>query len=98
MADRNRAWTFWVKVGDAFALGGLGYDSILIGLGLLFYAWPRLSFVAAICPLRCDGNTVVECNSSTRPAICIGRFAQANDFASKWHQIDARFELELDCK
>jgi ABC-2 type transport system permease protein len=37
VGDRNRAWTFWVRVGDSFALGGLGYASILIGLGLLFY-------------------------------------------------------------
>jgi ABC-2 type transport system permease protein len=34
---RTRAWTFWIAAGDSFALGGLGYDSILIGLGLAFY-------------------------------------------------------------
>jgi ABC-2 type transport system permease protein len=44
VGDRNRAWTFWVKVGDSFALGGLGYASILIGLGLLFYAIAAVIF------------------------------------------------------
>jgi ABC-2 type transport system permease protein len=42
VGDRGRAWVFYLRVGDSFALGGLGYDSILIGLGLLFYviaAW-----------------------------------------------------------
>ncbi len=34
---RNRAWTWWMDSGDSFLLGGLAYDSILIGLGLAFY-------------------------------------------------------------
>jgi len=38
VGDRSRAWALWVPHGgDSFALGGLGYDSILIGLGLVFY-------------------------------------------------------------
>ncbi len=37
VSDRARAWAMWVHQADSFALGGLGYDSILIGLGLAFY-------------------------------------------------------------
>jgi ABC-2 type transport system permease protein len=41
---RNRAWAWWVASGESFALGGLGYDSILIGLGLLFYVVAAVIF------------------------------------------------------
>ena len=41
---RGRAWTFWIESGDSFALGGLGYDSILIGLGLVFYVVAAVVF------------------------------------------------------
>jgi ABC-2 type transport system permease protein len=38
VADPNRAWSFWSRTaGGALELGGLGYDSTLIGLGLLGY-------------------------------------------------------------
>ncbi len=38
VGDPKRAWIWWSATADgSFELGGLGYDSILIGLGLLFY-------------------------------------------------------------
>ncbi len=38
VADRDRAWRLWASAPDgALELGGLGYDSILIGLGLVGY-------------------------------------------------------------
>lgn len=38
VGNASKAWTFWVpKAKGSFELGGLGYDSILIGLGLLAY-------------------------------------------------------------
>jgi hypothetical protein len=38
VSDQSRAWAVWVPKGnDSFLLGGLGYDSILIGLGLAAY-------------------------------------------------------------
>jgi ABC-2 type transport system permease protein len=30
-------WSMWTHAGGSLILGGLGYDSILIGLGLVFY-------------------------------------------------------------
>jgi ABC-2 type transport system permease protein len=41
---RSRAWSFWTESGDSFTLGGLGYDSILIGLGLAFYVVAAVVF------------------------------------------------------
>lgn len=39
VGDRPRSWTLWVETSDgAFALGGMGYNSVLIGLGLVCYA------------------------------------------------------------
>jgi ABC-2 type transport system permease protein len=38
VADPARAWTFWTRAADGtLVAGGLGYDSILIGLGLACY-------------------------------------------------------------
>jgi ABC-2 type transport system permease protein len=38
VGDTTRAWSMWVEGGgDAWALGGLGYDSVLVGLGLTSY-------------------------------------------------------------
>jgi len=38
LTSSNRAWAFWVPLGsNSFELGGLGYDSILISLGLMCY-------------------------------------------------------------
>lgn len=40
-----KAWTLWTPAGDgSFELGGLGYDSILIGLGLAFYMAATIIF------------------------------------------------------
>jgi ABC-2 type transport system permease protein len=36
-SDRELAWSFWAAEGSKTLLGGLGYDGILVGLGLLFY-------------------------------------------------------------
>ncbi len=44
VGDKARAWAWWVPSGDSFALGGLGYASILIGLGLLFYGIAAVVF------------------------------------------------------
>ncbi len=38
VGDATRSWALWVESSNgAFALGGLGYDSVLIGLGLASY-------------------------------------------------------------
>jgi ABC-2 type transport system permease protein len=38
VGDRSRSWSFWVETAPgAFELGALGYDSVLVGLGLLGY-------------------------------------------------------------
>ena len=37
VADSGRAWSLWNRAAGAIEMGGLGYDSILIGLGLAFY-------------------------------------------------------------
>jgi ABC-2 type transport system permease protein len=38
VGDTRRAWIFWSATADgSFEIGGLGYDSILIGLGLACY-------------------------------------------------------------
>ncbi len=45
VGDRAKAWAMWVPAaGDSFELGGLGYDSILIGLGLAFYVIASVIF------------------------------------------------------
>lgn len=44
VGDRQRAWNFWQPLGDSFVVGGLGYDSILIGLGLVFYVVAAIIF------------------------------------------------------
>jgi len=43
-ADMEQAWSLWLPSGDSFQLGGLGYDSILIGLGLVCYATATVVF------------------------------------------------------
>ena len=38
VSNAAKAWSAWIpKTGNSFELGGLGYDSILIGLGLVAY-------------------------------------------------------------
>lgn len=37
VAKTERAWSLWTRVGGVVEMGALGYDSILIGLGLVFY-------------------------------------------------------------
>ena len=44
-SDLPKAWSLWVgTAGGSFELGGLGYDSILIGLGLACYAAAAIVF------------------------------------------------------
>ncbi len=44
VADLEQAWSFWALDGSDQILGGLGYDSILIGLGLIGYAIAAIVF------------------------------------------------------
>jgi ABC-2 type transport system permease protein len=45
VGDQTRAWSMWVEqTGDAIALGGLGYDSVLVGLGLASYVVASVIF------------------------------------------------------
>jgi ABC-2 type transport system permease protein len=45
VADLSRAWKFWIPApNESFDLGGLGYDSILIGLGLASYVMAAVIF------------------------------------------------------
>jgi ABC-2 type transport system permease protein len=45
VSSTTKAWTLWTPgPGDSFELGGLGYDSILIGLGLLCYGAATVIF------------------------------------------------------
>lgn len=45
VSDTARAWTLWSRAADgAIIAGGLGYDSILIGLGLAFYVVASIVF------------------------------------------------------
>jgi hypothetical protein len=38
VGDANRAWSLWTqKAGGPILLGGLGYDGVLVGLGLGAY-------------------------------------------------------------
>ena len=37
IADSRRSWSFWIWDDGKLLLGGLGYDSILLGLGLVCY-------------------------------------------------------------
>jgi ABC-2 type transport system permease protein len=45
VSDLSRAWSLWVGTANgSFEVGGLGYDSILIGLGLVCYAMAAIIF------------------------------------------------------
>lgn len=44
VSDRELAWSFWAPAGAETVLGGLGYDGILVGLGLFFYAAATVIF------------------------------------------------------
>lgn len=45
VSDLQKAWSLWVETASgSFELGGLGYDSILIGLGLACYAVAAIVF------------------------------------------------------
>ncbi|MGD9723869.1 MAG: ABC transporter permease subunit [Pirellulales bacterium] len=44
VGDATRAWSVSLEVGGAHALGGLGYDGVLVGLGLLAYAVAAVIF------------------------------------------------------
>jgi ABC-2 type transport system permease protein len=44
VSDRELAWSFWAPAGADTLLGGLGYNGILLGLGLAFYAAATVIF------------------------------------------------------
>lgn len=44
VSDLEQAWSFWAPAGGDLLLGGLGYDSVLVGLGLVFYATATVIF------------------------------------------------------
>jgi hypothetical protein len=45
VSDAGRAWSLWGRsAAGAIEMGGLGYDSILIGLGLVFYVVASIIF------------------------------------------------------
>jgi ABC-2 type transport system permease protein len=44
VSDTATAWTFWTPTEGSFEVGGLGYDGILIGLGLASYAAASVIF------------------------------------------------------
>jgi ABC-2 type transport system permease protein len=37
VADPRRTWSFWIVQDDTLLFGGLGYDTVLLGLGLGCY-------------------------------------------------------------
>ncbi len=44
IADPRRSWSFWIFDNDTLLLGGLGYDAVLIGLGLGCYLLAAVIF------------------------------------------------------
>ncbi len=44
IADPRRAWSWWFRDDEALILGGLGYDAILLGLGLICYVAAAVVF------------------------------------------------------
>lgn len=44
VSDRELAWSFWAPDGADTILGGLGYNGILLGLGLVFYVAATVIF------------------------------------------------------
>jgi ABC-2 type transport system permease protein len=45
VGNANRTWSLWTELGaNSWQLGGLGYDSVLVGLGLLAYVVASVVF------------------------------------------------------